>query len=85
MNEHSSRSHTILRVIVESRERLVEGKSEEELNGGIRVATLSLVDLAGSERVVDTQAKGIRLKEGGHINKSLLTLGNVISKLVSRR
>merc|ERR1711957_1038594 len=42
---------------------------------------LHLVDLAGSERYRDTQAKGIRLKEGGHINKSLLTLSNVIRKL----
>jgi centromeric protein E len=83
MNEYSSRSHTIFRIIVESRERLYEGKSDDYIDGGIRVATLSLVDLAGSERVIDTQAKGIRLKEGGHINKSLLTLGNVISKLVS--
>ena len=53
MNEFSSRSHTIFRVIVESRERLVEGKSEDEVDGGIRVTTLSLVDLAGSERVID--------------------------------
>jgi centromeric protein E len=85
MNEYSSRSHTIFRIIVESRERVIEGKSDDEIDGGIRVATLSLVDLAGSERATDTQAKGIRLKEGGHINKSLLTLGNVISKLVSHR
>ena len=40
-----------------------------------------MVDLAGSERVGHTGAEGIRLKEGGHINKSLLTLGTVIGKL----
>ena len=50
-------------------------------SGVVRVSTLNLVDLAGSERVGHTGAEGIRLKEGGHINKSLLTLGTVISKL----
>jgi centromeric protein E len=40
-----------------------------------------MVDLAGSERQSQTQATGQRLKEGGNINKSLLTLGNVIAKL----
>ena len=39
------------------------------------------MDLAGSERVGSTKAEGIRLKEGGHINKSLLALGTVISRL----
>ncbi len=41
----------------------------------------NLVDLAGSERVGHTGAEGQRLIEGGHINKSLLALGTVISKL----
>ena len=41
----------------------------------------SLVDLAGSERVSLTGAEGMRFKEGVSINLSLLTLGNVISKL----
>lgn len=39
------------------------------------------MDLAGSERAVKTGAEGMRLKEGSHINKSLLTLGTVIKKL----
>lgn len=47
----------------------------------ILVSTLTLVDLAGSERVAKTGAEGIRMKEGTAINKSLLTLGNVINKL----
>ena len=47
----------------------------------IRAATLNLVDLAGSERVGDTGAEGVRLKEAGKINKSLLTLASVIKKL----
>jgi hypothetical protein len=49
--------------------------------GAILVSTLTLVDLAGSERVAKTGAEGIRMKEGTAINKSLLTLGNVINKL----
>ena len=42
---------------------------------------MNLVDLAGSERAGQTGAEGIRLKEGGHINKSLLALSSVIQKL----
>lgn len=41
----------------------------------------SFVDLAGSERASQTNAAGTRLKEGSHINRSLLTLGTVIRKL----
>lgn len=40
-----------------------------------------MVDLAGSERIAKTGAEGARLKEGKHINKSLMILGNVINKL----
>lgn len=40
-----------------------------------------MVDLAGSERIAKTGAGGVRLKEGKHINKSLMILGNVINKL----
>lgn len=47
----------------------------------VRVSTLTLVDLAGSERISKTGAEGVRMKEGAAINKSLLTLGNVINKL----
>ena len=47
----------------------------------MRVSQLNLVDLAGSERASHTAAQGLRLKEGGHINKSLLALGSVIGKL----
>lgn len=45
---------------------------------------MSLVDLAGSERVSKTGAVGDRLKEGSNINKSLTTLGLVISKLADQ-
>ena len=46
-----------------------------------KVSKVSLVDLAGSERAESTGAKGTRLKEGANINKSLTTLGKVISAL----
>lgn len=41
----------------------------------------NFVDLAGSERVAQALSAGARLKEGCHINRSLLTLGTVIRKL----
>ncbi|MEW5312719.1 MAG: hypothetical protein WDW38_004332 [Sanguina aurantia] len=77
MNETSSRSHTVFRMVVESRQRNTEGDEA----GAILVSTLTLVDLAGSERVAKTGAEGLRMKEGTAINKSLLTLGTVINKL----
>ncbi|KAF4402548.1 hypothetical protein G4B88_012333 [Cannabis sativa] len=79
MNVHSSRSHTIFRMIIESRD-----KTEDQDIGNcdaVRVSVLNLVDLAGSERAAKTGAEGVRLKEGSHINKSLMTLGTVIKKL----
>ncbi|KAL9656609.1 hypothetical protein ABK040_002882 [Willaertia magna] len=90
-NERSSRSHTIYRVIIESMDASVSTKEIMEDDSfdilsnnqetSVLYSTLNLVDLAGSERVSYTLAEGQRLKEGGHINKSLLTLGNVIAKL----
>lgn len=49
------------------------------------ISKIHLVDLAGSERADATGATGVRLKEGGNINKSLVTLGNVISALGQER
>ncbi|CAM0873785.1 unnamed protein product [Alopecurus aequalis] len=76
MNVRSSRSHTIFRMVIES-------SAKDQVNSGdaIRVSILNLVDLAGSERIAKTGADGVRLKEGKHINKSLMILGNVINKL----
>ncbi|KAL0612823.1 Kinesin-like protein KIF13B [Plecturocebus cupreus] len=51
---------------------------------GEKVGKLSLVDLAGSERATKTGAAGDRLKEGSNINKSLTTLGLVISALADQ-
>ncbi|GAA5803773.1 hypothetical protein HPULCUR_009257 [Helicostylum pulchrum] len=75
-NEHSSRSHTVFQFVIESRSKGVPANT----NRGVRVSQLNLIDLAGSEKVA-TDIE--RRKEGGYINKSLLTLGNVISKLTS--
>ena len=86
MNEHSSRSHTIFRVVVESRP-LCQNSGDTSMldasvfSSGTIVAELNLVDLAGSERVSLTGADGMRLREGAAINKSLLALSSVISKL----
>jgi centromeric protein E len=129
MNENSSRSHTIYRLVIESRQTqqqsqddpvvLIDGQPsftkltphgsyvsteygphallvvyqqsiegsdtsvappQEDLTAHT-VAYLNLVDLAGSERQKSTGASGQRLKEGANINKSLLALGAVISKL----
>ncbi|XP_032569916.1 kinesin-like protein KIN-7O isoform X2 [Drosophila sechellia] len=75
MNERSSRSHAIFKIIIESR------KSDHSDDDAVIQSVLNLVDLAGSERADQTGARGARLKEGGHINKSLLFLSNVIKSL----
>ncbi|XP_046832472.1 centromere-associated protein E isoform X2 [Vespa crabro] len=75
MNERSSRSHTIFRITIESRE------TDAGSDGAIQVSQLNLVDLAGSERAGQTGATGERFKEGRHINMSLSTLGLVIKQL----
>ncbi|CAH9068847.1 unnamed protein product [Cuscuta epithymum] len=80
MNLHSSRSHTIFRMIIESRDKAEHANSYNSCDA-VRVSALNLVDLAGSERAAKTGAEGVRLKEGSHINKSLMTLGTVIKKL----
>jgi hypothetical protein len=59
----------------------VPKESWENQKKPVRFANLYLVDLAGSERVKKTGASGERLQEGNAINKSLLALGTVISKL----
>lgn len=84
-NSRSSRSHAVVQIVVESRERVpggptasAENKRSALLPGGVRVSTLSLIDLAGSEKAAESKE---RRQEGSHINKSLLTLGTVVSKL----
>uniref|UniRef100_A0A8C5A947 Kinesin motor domain-containing protein n=1 Tax=Gadus morhua TaxID=8049 RepID=A0A8C5A947_GADMO len=76
MNETSSRSHAVFTIVFTQRRRdQMTGLDTE------KVSKISLVDLAGSERADSSGAKGTRLKEGANINKSLTTLGKVISAL----
>ncbi|KAK5709387.1 Kinesin-like protein kip2 [Elasticomyces elasticus] len=86
-NARSSRSHAVVQIVVESRERTSnhgayfekeDRRSDRILPGGVLVSTLSLIDLAGSERAAENKE---RRTEGAHINKSLLTLGTVIGRL----
>ncbi|CAN0905781.1 Kinesin-like protein KIN-7N [Linum grandiflorum] len=81
MNARSSRSHTIFRMVIESKGKLTNSSSVYSSSDAVRVSVLNLVDLAGSERIAKTGAGGVRLKEGKYINKSLMVLGNVINKL----
>ncbi|KAK6160661.1 hypothetical protein DH2020_004042 [Rehmannia glutinosa] len=86
MNNQSSRSHAIFTITMEQMRRLHPGNSNDSnLNDCMTeeylCAKLHLVDLAGSERAKRTGSDGLRFKEGVHINKGLLALGNVISAL----
>ncbi|OWM80703.1 kinesin-like protein KIN-4A [Punica granatum] len=85
MNNQSSRSHAIFTITMEQMRKLnplyPADSSAETLNEEYLCAKLHLVDLAGSERAKRTGSDGLRFKEGVHINKGLLALGNVISAL----
>lgn len=76
LNKQSSRSHSVFCITVHMREIAADG---EEV---IKIGKLYLVDLAGSENVSRSGAAGTMAKEAGSINKSLLTLGRVITALV---
>ncbi|XP_012494364.1 PREDICTED: kinesin-like protein KIF19 [Propithecus coquereli] len=77
-NKTSSRSHAVLQVTVRQRSRGTDLLEE------VHVGRLFMVDLAGSERASQTQNRGKRMKEGAHINRSLLALGNCITALSER-
>ncbi|KAJ1926088.1 Kinesin-like protein kip2 [Tieghemiomyces parasiticus] len=86
-NAHSSRSHSIFQLIIESREHSGLGigtpmrfrsNSQPARESGVRISQLNLIDLAGSEKASGSVE---RRKEGAFINRSLLTLGTVIAKL----
>ncbi|XP_055808788.1 kinesin-like protein KIN-5C isoform X1 [Solanum dulcamara] len=76
LNKQSSRSHSLFSITIHIKEANTEG---EEL---IKCGKLNLVDLAGSENISRSGAREGRAREAGEINKSLLTLGRVISALV---
>ncbi len=79
MNESSSRSHAVFTIIFTQHKHDADSGLTAE-----KASKISLVDLAGSERAESTGAKGTRLKEGANINKSLTTLGKVISALAEQ-
>ncbi|CAL9774068.1 unnamed protein product [Musa acuminata subsp. burmannicoides] len=81
LNEMSSRSHQILRLTIESSAREFMGKDSSTT----LLAAVNFIDLAGSERASQVSSASNRLKEGCHINRSLLTLGTVIRKLSKGR
>ncbi|KAG2234094.1 hypothetical protein INT48_000271, partial [Thamnidium elegans] len=88
-NLHSSRSHTLFQMVIESREKtnststtyrrtLTQSGYGVKSKETVKISQLNLIDLAGSEKAATNED---RRKEGSYINKSLLTLGTVISKL----
>ncbi|XP_015892536.3 kinesin-like protein KIN-7E [Ziziphus jujuba] len=81
LNEKSSRSHQIIKLSIESSAREFLGKDKSTT----LAASVNFIDLAGSERASQALSAGTRLKEGCHINRSLLTLGTVIRKLSKGR
>ncbi|KAA8538181.1 hypothetical protein F0562_027789 [Nyssa sinensis] len=83
MNSQSSRSHAIFTISMEQKKvaSCPTGAIHDDVGDDILCAKLHLVDLAGSERAKRTGADGMRFREGIHINKGLLALGNVISAL----
>ncbi|KAK8607475.1 hypothetical protein V6N13_053210 [Hibiscus sabdariffa] len=81
LNETSTRPHQILKVTVESSALEFLGNDKSST----LVASVNFVDLAGTEGVSQKSSAGARLKEGCHINRSLLALGTVIRKLSTGR
>jgi kinesin family protein 11 len=79
MNSQSSRSHSIFTITVFIKEKSIDGEET------IKVGKLNLVDLAGSENIERSGATGKRAAEAGKINKSLTTLGRIITALVEHR
>ena len=75
LNRESSRSHSVFTLFITSERRGHDGLKD------VRTSRFNLVDLAGSERQAATQTMGVRLKEAGNINRSLLALANVINAL----
>ncbi|OZJ05788.1 hypothetical protein BZG36_01276 [Bifiguratus adelaidae] len=89
-NLYSSRSHTVFQMIIECRPKGYKSSVQSITTSrfanargddGVRISKLSLIDLAGSEKAASSTE---RRMEGAYINKSLLTLGTVISKLTEK-
>ncbi|XP_071956300.1 kinesin-like protein KIF13A isoform X3 [Antedon mediterranea] len=87
MNHESSRSHAVFNITLTQTLLDIETNDNGEVVSAVsgeKVSKISLVDLAGSERVSKTGSTGDRLKEGSNINRSLTTLGLVISALAEQ-
>lgn len=85
LNDKSSRSHSIFNImlnITQVQNTQADSSKEKDVQPSRR-SKISLVDLAGSERI--SGSNGERIREGVHINKSLLTLGKVIAALSDDR
>lgn len=76
LNRESSRSHTIFTLHCESTPR-----SPDAPDAVTKLGKVSFVDLAGSERLKQSKSSGEMVKETSNINRSLFTLGKVISAL----
>ncbi|KAM0887609.1 hypothetical protein ACQ4PT_028906 [Festuca glaucescens] len=76
LNKQSSRSHSVFSIYIHVKVTTIG--NQELMNCG----RLNLVDLAGSESIARSGAKEVRAREAGELNKSLLTLGRVITALV---
>ena len=84
MNMDSSRSHSILTIyLISQTVRLIKKKNGDSIIK--KYGKLTFVDLAGSERLKESKAKGDMVKETGNINRSLFTLGLVISSLTDKK
>ena len=90
-NDYSSRSHLIIRIVVDSKPAKSDvkeaispsspAKNAFDASSENTLSSLNLVDLAGSERLSQSHSQGQQLKETVKINQSLLCLGNVINRL----
>uniref|UniRef100_F1KTE8 Centromere-associated protein E n=1 Tax=Ascaris suum TaxID=6253 RepID=F1KTE8_ASCSU len=78
LNERSSRSHAILRFVIESHD------DDPQVGTASYIAYLNVVDLAGSENAEQTGTEELRLREGSNVNRSLFTLSRVISQLTTK-
>uniref|UniRef100_A0A915CGW6 Kinesin motor domain-containing protein n=1 Tax=Parascaris univalens TaxID=6257 RepID=A0A915CGW6_PARUN len=78
LNERSSRSHAILRFVIESHD------DNPQVGTASYIAYLNIVDLAGSENAEQTGTEEVRLREGSNVNRSLFTLSRVISQLTTK-
>lgn len=70
-NDKSSRSHCFVNLEIKK-------VSTSKDTTTIKESGFTIVDLAGSERARNAKTAGERLAEGGHINKSLMFLGQCL-------